>query len=748
VPSARRPEDDVDAEEWPASGPWSAVIGGVPVLFMPALSLRSWFGLAATGRKTCAIGRGGLRLAIWLQARHSPDGPDSGSLGVFPWRHEGLDDMLDHYCHCHKALNRLTGRMESLSRETAYRDLKQLRRAGIVEQVRKPTHGESAVYRMVLRGDSPLIGRLPDELARTLRIAELAKLMSEKHVPNYAMPGPGVGDVADAYVSTVELEGRTPEQVREISALEVVALHARSPEQQDAVQRRVEQLEHQWGDQDGNPVSEPPAKALRGLLSGLDAEWTPAPKNGSLARSIRPIALVKRVLSRGCHTTPITASVSSTYGLFSYVLGNSGTQEPHGKAKSKNAPTARNTEGREAGRATEEGPDLRKSKTRAGRATLLWERYGPCDAEREAADQLRTQVWAMIRSRRPRQALMGEWVESEAGLSEFVPDEAAWGDFGALIGLVMVRTDAEFVRDQVAASATDTARHPVKVLCRRLWGFVDSLAPIRDVLAEVDLSPAEHVDESDLGLSPLVQGDLHRQRVAEISGWNPEIHPVPVESAGFRQALAALQANLDKRDRQRQAALAEVARSRQLMHERYGWPLEPISELRIQAPAEPDPEPSAYEKAVLSETERRVAEEARYGAARARARREKRAVQLLASGWTPTDDEPEPASAAELPPADTAAAMPEPVLQQPSPAAAETDSEATLAERLAARCLGNRRDQAAPLPAERPEVALTPRSGSTVTYHHATPPPDRLQPIGGVEALAELRSRQPGHASG
>jgi hypothetical protein len=731
--------DDLDAAagEWPASGAWATVAGGVPRLHMPRLHLRSWFGCAAVAARAGLIGRGGLRLAIWLQARHSSDGPDSGSRGYVPFRHEGLDDMLDHYRHCHK--NKGTG--ESLSRETAYRDLKQLRAAGLLEQVRRPTNdgGGTAVYRIVLRADSPVIGRLPAGLAKALRIAELARMMGELEIPLYTVPkGPGLADVVEAYASTVELEGKSPEQVRELSALEVAAIHARTPEQQAAVQRRVESLEKAWADEDGRPAAEPPQ---RPQLPAPREGWTFAPRDGSLGKSLKPLALVKRVLFFGCHTTPIPTSGPVTSGLSLGASRDFSGLEPHGKTKNQIAPTARNINGPRSVEASDGGSDLGRS--RPGRASLLWERYGPDDEERDAAAQLRRQIWAMIRGRRPRQMDLvgGEWVEAE-GVSDWLPAAGQWADLEALFGLVMVRTDREFVVDQAAAAVTETARNPVRVLCHRLWPFVTSLAPVRDALDYS--SPAGRVqDQADLPARD--QGDLHRKHVAEITRrGRGEPVPAPAESPGFRQALAELQRTQLEKDRRLQEAMAEVSRRDQLLHERYGAPLEPLSQRRIQAPEEPAPEPDSYTRQVLSESERRAAESVRYGAARARAKMEKRARNLLTT-WEPPAEPAEQSSpaddVAELPTPQPAAAA-EPKLQQTSPA--DDVAGESLAERLAARCLGARRNPEAPVPAERPELQLAPRSGSTISYHHGAPPPvDRLAQLGAAD-VAELQHQSRG----
>ena len=150
------------------------------------------------------------------------------------------------------------------------------------------------------------------------------------------------------------------------------------------------------------------------------------------------------------------------------------------------------------------------------------------------AEKLAPQVWAILRRGRSTQLLSstGAWVPGvdENGLATLVWQAGTeYEDLTYLIGLCLQRVTAAAVLDLVAASVTESAHNPLRVLCKRLWDLVRRLDPVDQ---RPDCSkPAVYVQaEEDLRVADLERGRRDRGRVDERKAAAPGAVPV-VESA-------------------------------------------------------------------------------------------------------------------------------------------------------------------------------------------------------------------------
>ena len=508
-------------QAWPSSGPWSTVHGRVPVLTGDDLPVRAWFGLAATAVK---IGRfevcgevievkaETLQLVKFLFNLQDRGGDDYGAGGWFPFRrHTSLTDLMKHYCATYGYADV----------RAFWRHFEPLNLLGLVRQVRKPKNtlrgGESAVYELCLKGDSPLIARLPVSLAEAVRVHELARLLGERGLPDYTVAATGtLSDVVAGYTPTVALaEGdeTVAANLKKISDLEIAMLHASTPGQEELILAQAEALDRGWAYQDGTPAPAPQARPDAPSL--LPPAVKPLRKiPGSLKASLGQMHLVKRTAfgfaATSCHTTPISHDLSNSSSLD--VLRNQGLADTgiDGRSRAKAAPTARNINGvaRTDGDWRTAGMPI-PGLTGAGKAQARWAKENPTQDEREDALAALQQVYAMWKRKRPRQTLIGEWIEGPDGIAAFEPGEG-YADLHALIGMTLARTTSTELRYLAARSCGEKVENPVRCLAARLWKLV-TIRPRHGELPDWELVPADYVlAQDELGVPAAVAGQLQK----------------------------------------------------------------------------------------------------------------------------------------------------------------------------------------------------------------------------------------------
>jgi hypothetical protein len=523
VEDPEEPEDADDGVEWPQSGSWSTVRAGVPVLEMPALSLRDWYGVVATAHVCGLISKGAVRLAKWLQALQDKGGPDAGAEGWFPFRrHSSTDDLARHYCSIHGYRDKTA----------FYRHRRELEQLGLVACVQRSTDSRIPVYALVLRADSPVIGRLPLTLARALQVGQLARLWAERDLPWHHVPGQAsLADVVSGYTGVVALTEEDAQDAAKVSLagqLEIAMLAARTPAEEAFILKQAAGLQHGWANPDGTPSPQDSSQEPRRASSApLDTVLPSKARLGPLPASLNALALVKRtVFMRSlpeCKTTRLNATGSSTSGLFLLPLVGLQFDKTDGKAKSKAAPTGRTTKrGAQLGSAADGAADL----GRFGKGS----RYGQLTANQRAeAEQVTRRVWAILRRARPRQDLVGgTWVPNEDGTAEWVAG-TGYDDLRDLVGLCLLRVTEARVIEEVGGSVTDTAVNPLRVLCRRLWAIVKALDPVDQ--REDRSRPAEHV-QAEAQLTARESGRRHQERVdqrKDVTGAVPVAESLVVE---------------------------------------------------------------------------------------------------------------------------------------------------------------------------------------------------------------------------
>ena len=497
------PADPDDGVEWPQSGAWSTVRAGVPVLEMPVLGLRDWYGVVATAHLCGLISRGAVQLAKWLQALQDKGGPDAGAEGWFPFRrHLSMDDLARHYCSIHGYRDKTA----------FYRHRRELEQLGLVACVQRSTDSRIPVYALVLRGDSPVIGRLPLTLARALQVGQLARLWAERDLPWHSVPGQAsLADVVSGYAGVVALSEQDAQDAAKVSLagqLEIAMLAARTPAEEAFILKQAAGLQHGWANPDGTPSPQESSQEPRRASSApLDTVLPSKAKLGPLPASLNALALVKRtVFMRSlpeCKTTRLNETGSSTSRLFLSPSVGLQLDNLDGKAKSKAAPTGRTKmRGAQLGSAADGTADLgRSGNGRYGRLTA---------AQRAEAERVTRRVWAILRRARPRQDLVGgTWVPGPDGTSEWVAG-TGYDDLRDLVGLCLLRVTEARVIEEVGASVTDTAVNPLRVLCRRLWTVVKALDPVDQ--REDRSRPSQHV-QAEAELDARESGRRHQERV-------------------------------------------------------------------------------------------------------------------------------------------------------------------------------------------------------------------------------------------
>lgn len=656
----------------------------MPILCGDELPLRVWFGLVALAvqigwfevqGKVVKVKAGTLQLAKFLFNLQDEGGDDWGAGGWFPFRrHSGPEDLGKHYCATHGYANI----------RTFYRHFGPLEKLGLIRCIDRPTNThKTAVYEMCLRGDSPLIARLPASLAKAVRVHELARLLGERDLPDHTAPAAAtLSDVVAGYVPTVALAERdaaSAANLKKISDLEIAMLHATTPRQEELILAQAEALDHGWAHQDGTPA--PGTQARPDAPSLLaPAKRTQRRIPGSLKASLGQMRLVKRTAfgftASPCQTTPI--SHDRLYPSGSVISSSLEPTNPYGdgRSRAKAAPTARNINGgagtdgawRTAGMPI---PGLHS----AGAAQARWDAENPTQDEREAALATLQQVYAMWKRRRPRQTLIGTWVEGTDGTAVFEPGEG-YADLRALIGMALARTTRTDLLDMAAKCCGENVESPVGCLAARLWKLVENgrrhgeppkrkIIPGKAVLAqdEQGVSAAEYAriyngaqaaknlafpdrvaapDTSSAEDLKAVRGKTRADGVAHKAAADAAQNKTPEKVQARREHLAARTAAIEaeKAEMERRKAAADAALDKAVQAETEQRAVQDAERAREEAEALA--EHQAKRHGVLFDTEHHQDEE--HAAAHARAKRDRKAKQLAAQSAPPA-----PAVEAEAP---------------------------------------------------------------------------------------------------
>jgi hypothetical protein len=617
-----RPET-VDLTSWPSSGPWSRVRRGVPVLRVPELDRTSYHRLLCIALSRGLINAGEHHLGQWLQ-------DDIGPGGAVAWRHEDMTDYAQHYADWTAPGSAKPRKCSSC---TFWRRLRVLRELGLVAHLEAAFRGQPARYEVCLRADSPLLVDMPEDLARTLRVDLLARLLGEREVPTSTEPERGavLTQIAEVY-GGAQLAAEQHADAAAVSLMgkyEVALIHAKTSEEEATISRLALAASRGWADADARPAGDVPPPAQRPTVA-LQARQELAvpgrPLPAALKADLARLAGIKRAVIRGyelaglapatkCKTSPITEMALTPYGLspgLTYEVG-SANDDGRSKAKTKAAPTARTTKpGAGQGPATGGWPVVQNIPEQAPSAPVR-AKLAPADVKE--GTRVARRVWAIWRDRRPTQTLLGQWVTGPDGLSVWEAG-TGWDDLVRLIARCLRRVPESAIIDHAAASASAAVRDPVKVLCGRLWKIsrLDAYAYRRDlsrpasyVLAEQDLSGAE-------------RGQLERERRAA------QFHGVRAEDASAAPELREGQDQLRAQTGQWRQAEAEP-----LVHapRRHEWvddsatPFIPRPSLEqieadLAALSEPEPWPEVQGVA-LQEAARQAEREREREAAEARA---------------------------------------------------------------------------------------------------------------------------------
>lgn len=496
----------VDVTGWPSSGPWSRVRRGVPVLRVPELDRTSYHRLLCIALSRGLINAGEHHLGQWLQ-------DDIGPGGAVGWRHEDMTDYAQHYADWTAPGS---AKPKKCCVTTFWRRLRVLREdVGLVAHLEAAFRGQPARYEVCLRADSPLLVDLPEDLARTLRLDVLARLMCEHEVPTSTEPARGapLTEIAEIY-GGAQLAAEQQADAAAVSLMgkyEIALIHAKTRKEEEAVSRIALAAARGWADADARPAGDTPPPAQRPVVAlqirqraALPGHPLPAALKTDLAR----LTGIKRAVIRGfelaglapatkCKTSPITETALTPYGLSTRPTYGVGSANSDGRSKTKAAPTARTLKpGAGQGSATGGWPGVQNTPEQVPSAPV---RVKLAPADLKEGERVARRVWAIWRDRRPTQTLLGQWVTGPDGLSVWEAG-TGWDDLVRLIARCLRRVPESAIIDHAAASASATVRDPVRVLCGRLWKIsrIDSYEYRRDrsrpashVLAEQDLSGRE-----------------------------------------------------------------------------------------------------------------------------------------------------------------------------------------------------------------------------------------------------------------